>query len=255
MSAAALLRAALAIMDELFDRTAITLWRDRVREVATTETPSETARAYRSLSAGSAPGTFHDLVISTRNDHAVTSAQEPFVNELLTTCQSIAAVAAAAIERDGDGATLDRPTADVAAEHAWVRDTPDVPNRWRIVVTGLRCATCDSRYQLDEAPALVAARRWSLTTVPDWIDADRGRDLVVAALDPDADPDIRRERDAVTPAFAQLGLPVIPLPYNRPDGAPNQRCPICGADTWTTLHWQLRETPLRLKPMDDGRRR
>jgi hypothetical protein len=56
----------------------------------------------------------------------------------------------------------------------------------------------------------------------------------------------------VAPAFAQLDLPVIPLPYNRPDGAPNDGCRTCGADTWTTIHWRLLGDPLRLESLSDG---
>jgi hypothetical protein len=239
-------------MAELFDQTAVTFWRDQMRTVAGIETPSEAGHAYRALSQGSAPGTFHDLIISVRNEHAITSGQEPFVNELLTTFQSVALGATEAIEGAGDEATLERPTADVAAEHAWAQQTPDPPNRWQMMVTGVRCTTCDSRYQLDESPAWIAARRWSLTTAPAWIDADRSRDLVASAMDPLADADIRDQLDTVAPAFAQLDLPVIPLPYNRPDRAPNDRCRICGADSWTTVHWRTHDDPLRLESLSES---
>jgi hypothetical protein len=249
-SAIAVLRSTLAGLDELFHRTSITHWRDSVREVAAVERPSAKARAYRSMSAGSASGTFHDLIISVYNNHPITARQEPFVNNLLSTLQSLGIGATLAIERDGDQATLGRPTAEVAAEHWLAQEGRDVRNRWDMIVTGVRCTTCDSRYQLDGSPDEIAARRWSLTTAPARIEAGRSRGLVNAAMDPLRDPHTRTELDLVAPAFEQVDLPVIRLPYNLPDRGPNDRCRVCGADTWTPgIHWRVLDDPLRLEAM------
>jgi hypothetical protein len=244
--AADLLRSVLDGLDELFARTGIGFWGEQVRKVAAFESPTMMARAYTSMTQGSAPGTFHDLIISVRNHHPITPAQEPFVNELLTTFESVGLASMNAITADGDEAALEQSTAAVAGEH-WLRwQGHDVASRWRKIVTGVRCRTCDSRYLLDDAPDSLAALLWSLTTAPAWIDAGRSRQLVDAAMDPTGDPDTRAQLDAVRPAFEALGLPFIPLPYNRPDRAPNDRCPTCGADSWTTTHWLVVHDPLRL---------
>lgn len=247
-NASALLRSTLEGLDELFDRTSIAFWRDRVRTVAAIEPPSSMARAYRSMSAGSASGTFHDVTISVLNDHPITSRKEPFLNELLTTFQSLGTGATLAIERDGDRALLGRPAADVAAEHAWTPQDGESRSRWDLMfVTGVRCTTCDSRYRLDTGSDWIAARRWSLITAPAWIEAGRSRALVEAAMDPLGEPAIRAELDRLAPAFEQVDLPVIRLPYNRPKRAPNDRCRVCGADSWSTIAWRMLDDPLRLE--------
>jgi hypothetical protein len=246
-SAAGLLGSVLDGMDALFTRTAITHWRGRVREVAAIAPPAHRARAYRSMAQGSAPGTFHDLIISARNQHTVTSSQEPFVNELLTTFQSVALGAVVAIERDGEGAILEQPIAEVAAKDVWAQQGSNGTSRWLMWATGVRCTTCDSRYQLDDAAAVIAARRWSLTTAPAWIVDGRSRHLVDTAMDSRADTEARAQLEVVAPAFARLELPIIRLPYNLPHGAPNDRCQVCGADSWTTVSWRVLDDPLRLE--------
>lgn len=209
------------------------------------------ARAYASMSRGSASGTFHDRIISVFNDDRVTVRQEPYVNALLRTFQSIGPACVHAITADGDDAVLGQSTADAASEY-WLRwQGRDVPSRWRTVVTGVRCRTCDSRYLLDNALDGVAARRWSLTTAPAWIETGRSRQLVDAAMDPEGHPETRAQLEAVRPAFQALGLPSIPLPYNRLDRGPNDRCRVCGSDTWTTTHWLMLYDPPRLEPMTD----
>lgn len=249
--AADLLRSVLDGLDELFARTGVGFWGEQVRKVAAFESPTMMARAYASMSQGSAPGTFHDLIISVRNHDPITAHQEPFVNELLATFQSIGLACMNAIAADADGAQLGQSTADTAREH-WLRwQGHDVASRWRKAVTGVRCRTCDSRYLLDDSPDWVAALRWSLTTAPAWIDDGRGRQLVDAAMDPDGHADTRAQLDAVRPAFEALGLPFIPLPYNRPDRGPNDRCGNCGADSWTTTHWLMVHDPPRLEPFPD----
>lgn len=242
-----LMRSVLVGMEELFARTGVPFWEQQVRTVAALDTPSAMARAYRAMSQGSAPGTFHDLLISVRNQAPITELQEPFVNEVLSTFQSLGLACMNAIHSGGDEATLGRSTAEAAGEHWLQWQGHDLPSRWPKVVTGVRCTTCDSRYQLDDASAWAAALRWSLITAPAQIEAGRSRELVDAALDPRGDPDTLAQLDAMGPAFERLGLPVIPLPYNRPGRAPNHRCLTCGADSWTTIHWLLLDDPIRLE--------
>ena len=74
--AANLLRRVLDGLDELFTRTDVPAWAEIVREVGAIADPVEMARAYDRMSQGSASGTFHDLIISMRNGHAVTEVQE-----------------------------------------------------------------------------------------------------------------------------------------------------------------------------------
>jgi hypothetical protein len=247
--AADVLRSVLDGLDELFRRTGVSFWDEQVRRVAALESPTMMAGAYASMSQGSAPGTFHDRIISVRNHDLVTSRQEPFVNELLTTFESVGLACMNAIRADGDAAPLHQSTADTASEY-WLRwQGHEVASRWRKVVTGVRCRTCDSRYLLDDAPDWVAALRWSLTTAPTWIEDGRSRQLVDAAMDPSGHADTRAQLEAVRPAFEAVGLPFIPLPYNRPDRGPNDRCSTCGADSWTTTHWLMAHNPPRLEPL------
>jgi hypothetical protein len=72
--------------------------------------------------------------------------------------------------------------------------------------------------------------------------------LVAAAFDSDHDPDAQQAVEEVKPAAEHLGLPEIRLPYNRPDRQPNDRCPVCGADTWKLVMLRLAEDPIRLVP-------
>ena len=246
--AAAVLRSTLEGLDELFTRTSVAGWPGSIRAVAAIGPPSDQARAYELMSKGSAPGTFHDLIISERNRHAVTELQEPYVNELLDTFQSLGIAAARAITRDGSDAALSEPAADAAARYAFTAADQPGPSRRRIIVTGLRCETCSTVYQLDTAAHQVAGRRWALTIAPAWIEGDRARDLVATAMDPVAHDETRIELEAVLPAFERLGLPIIRLPYNRPRGEPDDRCHTCGADTWGTTNWDLLDEPLRLEP-------
>jgi hypothetical protein len=66
-------------------------------------------------------------------------------------------------------------------------------------------------------------------------------------MDSRADTEARAQLDVVAPAFARLELPIIRLPYNLPHGAPNDRCQVCGADSWTTVSWRVLDDPLRLE--------
>lgn len=247
-SAANLLRSVVDGLDQLFVRTGVAYWADKVREVTAFDSPAELADAYASMSQGSAPGTFHDLIISVRNQHLITWAQEPFVNELLSTFESVGLACANAIRAEGDEAELGQATAETASEH-WLRwQGHDVASRWRKVVTGVRCTACHNIYLVDDSPAWAAALRWSLTTAPLWIDEGRSRLLVHAAMDPIGHAETRAQLEAVRPAFEALGLPFIPLPYNRPGRDPNHRCRTCGADSWRTTHWLMTHDPPRLDP-------
>ena len=164
--AAELLRSVLDGLDELFTRTGFEFWDEQVRKVATFKSPTRVARAYASMSQGSASGTFHDRIISAFNHDPVTVRQEPYVNALLATFRSIGLACVDAITSNGADAHLEQPTADAASEY-WERwQRHDVRSRWHTVVTGVRCRTCDSRYLLDNSPDWAAARRWSLTTAP-----------------------------------------------------------------------------------------
>jgi hypothetical protein len=81
------------------------------------------------------------------------------------------------------------------------------------------------------------------------IAANRSAQVVAAAFDPDHDPVAQRAVEEVRPAAEQLGLSEIRLPYNRPDHQPDDRCPVCGADTWKPVMLRLSEDPLRLVPI------
>ncbi len=242
-----LLRSVLEGLNQLFAEAEIVHWRDRVRAALDAPDAASTADAYLSLSGGSAAGTFHDLIISLFNRHAVTERQEPWINELLTTFQSIGLQAARAISDGGPSAMLPTGVEEAAARHAHIEG--DVPPRTRIHVTGMRCTTCDSRFMLDSAIDWAAATRWSLFTAPARIATGRSASLVTAAFDPDADPAARAEVAGVRPAIDELKLPAIRLPYNRPDRGPNDHCTVCGADTWVPIRWQLDGDPPKLVPL------
>ena len=251
LMAAPLLRAVLAGLDALFARTRIGFWREQVRRVAAAENAVTMAAAYRVMAQGSAPGTFHDRIISVHNRDAVTEAQEPFVNELLTTLESLGMAAAMAVAADGELAAM-RETADqLAARYVWhYVDGSATPLRTEHPVTGMRCKRCGSRYTLDEAPRWEAARRWALSVAPGRIAAGRSRGLVEAALDPERDPSTRGELKRMKAPFEAIGLPAISLPYNKPGNVPNDRCRTCGADDWGTTHWRLVGEPPRLAPVE-----
>jgi hypothetical protein len=203
------------------------------------------------MAQGSAPGTFHDRIISVRNGDAVTEAQEPFVNELLTTLESLGMAAATAISTDGGHAAMRQTAEELAVRSVWhYVDGAATPPRTEHIVTGVRCNRCASRYMLDDAPRWAAARRWALTVAPGRIAAGQSRGLVNAALEPDRDPSTRAELDRRRAPFQAIGLPAIPLPYNKPGHAPNDRCRICGADDWGTSLWRLVGEPPRLEPLD-----
>jgi hypothetical protein len=246
--AASLLESVVDSLDELFTRTGVAVWAEMVRQARAVSTPTDTARAYERMSQGSAPGTFHDLIISTRNGHAITEIQEPYVNELLATLQSLGRSAAHAVVVDGADARLPDGILDAAARDVFMPlDSP--PRRREIMVTLMRCAVCGTTYQLDVGPHYVAARRWALTTAPAWIADSRARDAVAAAMEPMDHEETRRELEAVRPAFDRLGLEAIRLPYNRPDRGQNDRCGTCGADNWLTTHMQFLDSPPRLEPL------
>ena len=76
----------------------------------------------------------------------------------------------------------------------------------------------------------------------------RSASLIAAAFSPDTDPATRAHRADVRPAVQKLKLPEIRLPYNRPDRGPTDRCPVCGADTWTPINWRLEGDPPALVP-------
>ena len=251
MLATPLLRSVLTGLDALFTRTRIGFWREQVRRVAAAQSAVTMAGAYRVMARGSAPGTLHDRIISVRNRDAITEAQEPFVNELLTTLESLGMAAAMAIAADGEQAAMRETAEQLAARYAWhYVDGSATPSRTEHVVTGVRCKKCDSRYSLDDAPRLAAARRWALTVAPGRIAAGRSRGLVEAALDPDRDPSARGELERMKAPFDAIGLPVISLPYNKLGNAPNDRCRTCGADDWGTIHWRLIGEPPWLEPLE-----
>ena len=104
--AADLLRSVLEGLELLFSEAGIVGWRDRVRSVGEQPDAGSIAKAYLAMSEGSAAGTFHDLIISLFNGHPVTERQEPWINELLSTFQSIGVLAARAIKDRGTSARL-----------------------------------------------------------------------------------------------------------------------------------------------------
>jgi hypothetical protein len=248
--ASALLRSCLVGMRALFDRVAIHHWRDQAGLVLALGDPAEMAVGYRLMSQGSAPGTLHDLIISERNQHPVTERQEPWVNELLTTFESIAATATETIEDKGARASLAITPSIAARRWPWRREgSPEVGDRTTVVVYALRCTTCETRFLLDTAVDQAAARRWSLDVAPARIAAGRSAELVATAFDPERDAEASQAMETVRPAADALGLAAIRLPYNRPSGQPDDRCTVCGADTWSPVPLRLVEDPIRLVPL------
>jgi len=248
--AADLLRSCLAGLERLFERAAMGHWQQRVRLVLDLGDPEAMAAAYRLMSQGSAPGTFYDLIISERNRHAIGEQQEAWVNELLTTFQAIAAAAADAIAHGGANASLPVTPSEAALPHPVLRGAaPDVPDRSHVIVYEIDCETCGSRFLWDEAVASAAARRWALQIAPTLIGAQRSAELVATAFEPGHDPEAQRALDHIRPAAEKLGLPAIRLPYNRPAGQPDDRCSVCGADTWTPIPLRLVDEPLGFVPV------
>lgn len=250
LRAAPLLRHVLEGLDALFTETRIGYWQEQVRRLAAAE-DATIAAGYQHMAQGSAPGTFHDLIISVRNGHRVTEAQEPFVNELLETFQSMGMAAATALSADDVQAAISEGADELAARHVWhYVDGSRLPSRAEHIVTGMRCKTCGTRYTLDDAPRWAAARRWALTVAPDRIAAGNSRGLVRAALDPQSNSATRRELERMRAPFDALGLRSISLPYNKLGDAPDDRCRTCGADDWGTTLWRLVGEPPRMEPLE-----
>ncbi len=241
-----LLRSVLEGLELLFGQAGIVGWRDRVRSVREQPDAGSTAKAYSAMAGGSAAGTFHDLIISLFNGHQVTERQEPWINEMLSTFQSIGVLAARAVKDGGASARSPMSAAEAAALHPWSQT--DAPPRTRIHVSGMRCTTCDGRFLLDTTLDSGAAKRWSLFTAPRRIASMRSASLVAAAFSPETDPATRASITDVRPAVQKLKLPEIRLPYNRPDRGPTDRCPVCGAETWTPINWRLEGDPPALVP-------
>lgn len=249
--AADLLHSSLVGMDALFGRVRIGFWQEQARLLLELRDPEAMAAGYRRMSAGSAPGTLHDLIISELNRHPITEQQEPWVNDLLTTFQTIAGVAADAIARSGAKARIPVSLAEAARRYPWQQEVkPDLPNRDDNVHTyAFDCTTCGSRFLLDTAVASAASQRWAVRFAPQAIAANRSTELVSVAFDPDHDQKAQRAVQEVRPAADQLGLPEIRMPYNRPGHQPDDRCGVCGADTWKPVPLRLTGDPLRLVPM------
>ena len=115
------------------------------------------AAGYQLMSQGSAPGTFYDLIISGINGHPVTEAQEPWVNQLLTTFQAVAAVACRGDRRRGPAAGMPVPSGVAARRYPWHPDRAADLDRARVIVYSVVCTTCGSRFLLDTAVAEAAA--------------------------------------------------------------------------------------------------
>lgn len=246
--AADLLRSSLVGLDALFGRVAIDFWQEQTRLMALSD-PEAMAAGYRRLSAGSASGTFHDLTISKFNRHPISEQQEPWVNELLTTFQALAGMAADAIASGGAKARISMSLAEAARRYPWQREVEHhAPSRDNVHVYAFDCTTCGSRFLEDLAVASAAAKRWAVRHAPQMIAANRSPQLVAAAFDPDHDTEVQRAVKEVRPAAEQLGLPEIRLPYNRPDHQPNDRCPVCGADTWKPVMLRFTDDPPHLVP-------
>ena len=122
-------------------------------------------------------------------------------------------------------------------------------DRTDVIVYALRCTTCETRFLLDTAVAQAAARRWSLEVAPPRVAAERSAELVATAFDAEHDAEASGAMEAVRPAADALGLSAIRLPYNRPRGEPDDRCTVCGADTWKPVPLRLLEDPIRLVPV------
>ena len=247
--AADLLRSSLVGMDALFGRVKIHGWHERVRLVFELGDPEAMAAGYRAMSAGSAPGTLHDLIISEYNRHPITEQQEPWVNELLTTFETLAGVAADAIARGDGKARIPMSLAEAARRYPWQREVEaQAPSRDDVHVYAFDCTTCGSRFLQDIAVASAASQRWAVRIAPQMIASNRASELVAAAFDAEHDPEAQRAVEEVRPAAEQLGLPQIRLPYNRPDHQPDDRCPVCGADTWKPVMLRFTDDPPHLVP-------
>jgi hypothetical protein len=245
-----LLQSSLAGMEALFRRIPIHGWHERVRLVLELRDPEGMAAGYGLMSAGSAPGTLHDLIISAYNRHPITERQEPWVNELLTTFETLAGMAAEAIAKRGARAQISTSLDEAARRFPWQRENePPVRGRLDVHIYAIDCTTCGSRFLLNTAVASAASQRWAVRVAPHKIASNRAAELVDAAFDPDQDPEAQRAVEEVRPAADQLGLAEIRMPYNRPDHQPNDRCPVCGADTWKPVPLGLSDDPLRLVPM------
>ncbi len=250
MLAVDLLRSSLVGMEALFDRLDLEWWLVNTRKVLDLPAPAEMAIGYRLMSQGSAPGTFYDLLITRSSGHHVTEGQEPWVNHLLLTFQALAAVASQAIARQGPAAAMPVPTTVAARRYPWHTDTdPGTADRSRVIVYSVICTTCGSGFLLDTAVAEAAACRWSLSIAPPMIEDDLSSDLVAAALDPDHDAAARYAVEEVQPAVDALDLVAIRRPYNRPSGQVDDRCRVCGADTWRSGPLLLQEDPIRFVPL------
>ena len=141
------------------------------------------------------------------------------------------------------------PSGVAARRYPWHPDGAADLDRARGIVYSVVCTTCGTRSLLDTAVAEAAALRWSLGIAPQAIEDDRSSDLVAAALDPDDDAEIRHAMEEVQPAADAMGLVSVRRPYNRPRGQPNDRCRVCGADTWRAGPLQLQEDPVRFLPL------
>jgi hypothetical protein len=248
--AADLLHSSLVGMDALFGRVKIGFWQEQARLLLELRDPEAMAAGYRQMSAGSAPGTLHDLIISEYNRHPITEQQEPWVNDLLTTFQTIAGVAANEIAKRGAKAKIPMSLADAARRYPWQDEVrPNLPNRDNVHTYALDCITCGSRFLLNTAVASAASQRWAVRFAPQVIAANRSTELVSAAFDPDHDAEAQHAVQEVRPAADELGLPEIRMPYNRPGHEPDDRCGVCGADTWKPVPLRLTEDPVRLVPM------
>lgn len=248
--ASRLLRSCLLGMEALYDRVAIEYWRAQVRGVLDLRDPADMAAGYRLISQGSASGTMYDLIISERNRHPITEQQEPWVNELLTTFESIAAVATETIRGVGTGARLPMAPSVAARRTPWQREAgPGVGDRTDVIVYAVRCTTCESRFMVDTSVALAAARRWSLEVAPPRIAAGHSVELVATAFDAEQDPEAKQALEAFQPAADALGLATIRLPYNGPAGRLDDRCTVCGADTWKPVLLRLLDDPPRFIPL------
>lgn len=236
-------------MDALFGRVEIGSWQERARLVLELGEPEAMAAGYQRMSQGSAPGTLHDLIISEFNHHPIAEQQEPWANELLTTFETLAGVAADAIAKDGAEARIPMSLDEAARRYPWQRDVDPHLTRDEVHTYGVDCITCGSRFLLHTAVASAAAQRWAVRHAPALIAANRSVELVAAAFDADHDPEAQRAVEEVRPAAEQLDLSEIRLPYNRPDHQPDDRCRVCGADTWKPVVLRLTEEPLRLVPV------
>jgi hypothetical protein len=140
--------------------------------------------------------------------------------------------------------------AEAARRYPWQgADNPNVPSRVDVHTYAVDCTTCGTRFLLNDAVASAASQRWAVRFAPELIAASRATELVAAAFDAEHDPEAQRAVDEVRPAAEELGLPEIRLPYNRPYHQPDDRCPVCGADTWKPVPLRLSGDPLRLVPM------